>query len=291
MSARRSMASRLAPCPAAATIGHHAGVAQLVEHQLPKLRVVGSSPIARLSPPPERGLLPRRVSEDVYGKRVVEVEVKTADAARKLRDGNFESVWRALPDGSVQVARPRWGRVELFTVFPWRAPQLTEWSSRSTRKVLAEVCLIGSGVSIPVGVIGSIFVSESFGLLFLVTFIGFPLGLLLRWRSNVRPWLRERFGGDDDWAKMPWRIDVEPATGNQAISMSGLVADGGACGRYRIATDGWLELLTNGGKRSYRIDRLGNATEVLLPDARWLTDLELNPQNEWHEILTYDPTD
>ena len=27
---------------------HHAGVAQLVEHQLPKLRVVGSSPIARL---------------------------------------------------------------------------------------------------------------------------------------------------------------------------------------------------------------------------------------------------
>lgn len=26
---------------------HHAGVAQLVEHQLPKLRVVGSSPIAR----------------------------------------------------------------------------------------------------------------------------------------------------------------------------------------------------------------------------------------------------
>ena len=26
----------------------HAGVAQLVEHQLPKLRVVGSSPIARL---------------------------------------------------------------------------------------------------------------------------------------------------------------------------------------------------------------------------------------------------
>jgi hypothetical protein len=27
----------------------HAGVAQLVEHQLPKLRVVGSSPIARSS--------------------------------------------------------------------------------------------------------------------------------------------------------------------------------------------------------------------------------------------------
>ncbi len=27
--------------------GKHAGVAQLVEHQLPKLRVVGSSPIAR----------------------------------------------------------------------------------------------------------------------------------------------------------------------------------------------------------------------------------------------------
>ena len=30
---------------------HHAGVAQLVEHQLPKLRVVGSSPIARFSSP------------------------------------------------------------------------------------------------------------------------------------------------------------------------------------------------------------------------------------------------
>ena len=32
----------------------HAGVAQLVEHQLPKLRVVGSSPIARSQKAPLR---------------------------------------------------------------------------------------------------------------------------------------------------------------------------------------------------------------------------------------------
>ena len=40
-----------------ATIHAAAGVAQLVEHQLPKLRVVGSSPIARFTKKPREARL------------------------------------------------------------------------------------------------------------------------------------------------------------------------------------------------------------------------------------------
>ena len=47
----RSAASR----PEMARIQARAGVAQLVEHQLPKLRVASSSLVARLGSKPERG--------------------------------------------------------------------------------------------------------------------------------------------------------------------------------------------------------------------------------------------
>ena len=46
---------------------HHAGVAQLVEHQLPKLRVVGSSPIARSQKGPGNRAFP--ISVDALGGR------------------------------------------------------------------------------------------------------------------------------------------------------------------------------------------------------------------------------
>jgi hypothetical protein len=49
---RRYMLNR----PESVWLSHLAGVAQLVEHQLPKLRVAGSSPVARLEKAPESGL-------------------------------------------------------------------------------------------------------------------------------------------------------------------------------------------------------------------------------------------
>lgn len=228
------------------------------------------------------------MSEDAYGRRVVAVE--TANAARRLRDGNLESVWRALPDGSVQVARPRWGRVELYTVSPGAPPELTESSARSKRKTVAEVLFVGSAAALVVGVVGAMFVSTGFLMLAGLTFVTFPLALLLRWRSHVRPWVRAHFGADDDWAIVPWRINGEPATGNQAIAMSALVSANGNRGRYRNAADGAVELLTRRGT-AFRIDRLGNVSEAAGADWPWLSDRELEAQDEWHEILTYDPTD
>jgi hypothetical protein len=49
---------RLRPEPESGTVSHNADVAQLVEHQLPKLGVAGSSPVVRSKKGPGTGAFP-----------------------------------------------------------------------------------------------------------------------------------------------------------------------------------------------------------------------------------------
>jgi hypothetical protein len=230
------------------------------------------------------------------------VPVTAAEAALTLRDDDLEAVWRALPDGSVQVARPCRGRVELYEVPPDGVPRLVDASPRSSRKVAAELMQGVAGVGFIVAFLAT-WVYRPAAWAIGASLVLYVVSFLLRWRSHVRPWVRERFGSDDEWSKVPWLVDGRPPTGNQMIAMSGIVARHSGNGVYRTLSDDTAELLTRELTAEgflywvHRIDHLGNADEVnhfgdedeAAADAdRWLDDdRELSKQNEWHKIMTY----
>lgn len=202
------------------------------------------------------------MSGAAYGPPAKVVERSATDAAFKLatsgRDlvfnGRRDAVWRARSDGVVEVARAEWGRVELYEVHDDGTSRLVAASSRSASKVAASICAYGAGGSLVVGVLGVMFVSEGFAALAALPLVLFPLTFVLRWRSNVRSWIRVRFGSDDDWADVPWRIEGTPTTGNQAVALAGLGAV-----RYRVLDDGAVEVVVRGAKQVevLAVDRFG----------------------------------
>ena len=240
------------------------------------------------------------MSDDTYGSPAKLVERTATDAAFELvksgRDvvfnGRRDAVWRARRDGVVEVARAQWGRVELYEVQYDGTARFVAASGRSASKVAANICAVGAGCSLLVGVLGAIFVSEAFAAFFALMFVLFPLAFVFRWTSDVRSWIQGRFGSDDDWADMPWQIEGTPTTGNQAVELT-VLADGGGL-RYRVLDDGTLEVVVYAAKQIdvRAIDRLGVATITeTLPSKRFKLDSLRGADVTWHSVIPRDPSD
>ena len=207
-------------------------------------------------------------------------------------NGKRDAVWRVRGDGVIEVARGEWGRVELYEVHADDIPLLVATSGRSARKVAASICAFGAGGSLVVGVPAAMFVNEGFAALAALSFVLMPLSFVLRWTSQVRPWIRARFGTDDGWANVPWRIEGTPTTGNQAVALTTL-ADGGVL-HYRALDDGALEVVVYGSKEVevIAIDRVGVATvSETLPSKRFKLDRLRGADVTWHKVISVDPDD
>jgi hypothetical protein len=240
------------------------------------------------------------ISGGVYGSAAKVVERTATDAAFKLatsgRDlvfnGRRDAVWRARSDGVVEVARAEWGRVELYEVHDDGTSRLVAASSRSASKVAASICAYGAGGFLVVGVLGAMVVSEGFAALTALTFVLFPLTFVLRGRSNVRPWIRVRFGSDDDWANLPWEIEGTTTTGNQAVALAALANRGTV--RYRVLDDGALEVVVRGAKQVevLTVDCFGAVTVgEALPSKRFELNRLRGADVTWHAVIRTDPTD
>ena len=183
------------------------------------------------------------------------------------------------------------GRVELFEVLGDGTSTLVASSPRSTRALAATACGYACGVFLIVGVPGAMFVSDAFFVLVALTFLAGPLAFLLRWRSRVRPWVRDRFGSDGDWVGVPWRIEGAVTTGSQAIALSALAERSSVS--YRVVDDGALEVVVRRKEvEVHSIDRLGAATLIETRPNRRFELAELRgPEVTWHEVLMTDPSD
>ena len=235
--------------------------------------------------------------EDAYIARVA--ERAATDAAFKLAtkgpemvvNGRREEVWRARPDGVVELVRAHCGRVELLEVLGDGTSLLVATSPRSIRKIAMTICEYAAFVSFVVGCLGSIFApGGGFTVLLALALLLFPLSFLLGWKSRVRPWVRSRFGSDAGWANVPWKIHGGPTTGNQAIALSALA--GGSTLRYRVRDDGTLEVVSRGKQvEVLAVDRLGVATVTeILPSKRFKLD-DLREHNvTWYTVFGSDPS-
>lgn len=240
--------------------------------------------------------------DDIYASagKVVVVERAATDAAFKLvksgRDayhGRRDAVWRARRDGVVEVARGERGRVELYEVYNDGIAHLVAQSRRSVTKVAANLCGFAAVASVFVGVLGAIFVSEGFiALAVALMMVLSLLTLVLRWTSDVRPWLRAQFGSDGDWSQVPWKIEGTPTTGNQTLALTAIADDREV--RYRVVADGTLEAVIRVGKQVevLAIDRYGVATVTeTLPSKRFNLYRLRGADTNWHRVITLDPTD
>lgn len=237
------------------------------------------------------------MSGGAYGSPAKVVERTATDAAFKLAtsgsdvvfNGRRDAVWRARSDGVVELARAEWGRVELYEVHDDGTSRLVAASSRSVSKVAATICAYGAGGSLVVGVLGAMFVSEGFVALAALPLVLSPLTFVLRWRSTVRSWIRVRFGSDDDWADVPWRIEGTPTTGNQAVALAALGAV-----RYRVLNDGAVEVVVRGARQVevLAVDRFGAVTvSETLPSKRFELKRLRGADVTWHAVIRTDPSE
>ena len=120
--------------------------------------------------------------EDAYIARVA--ERAATDAAFKLAtkgpemvvNGRREEVWRARPDGVVELVRAHCGRVELLEVLGDGTSLLVATSPRSIRKIAMTICEYAAFVSFVVGCLGSIFApGGGFTVLLALALLLFPL--------------------------------------------------------------------------------------------------------------------
>jgi hypothetical protein len=240
-------------------------------------------------------------SASVHGSATKVVERAASDAAFQIvkagRDvvsnGRRDAVWRARPDGVVEVARGEWGRVELYEVHDDAIARLIATSPRSIAKVLSTLCAYASAIGLVVGVVGAMILGGGPVLaVAALPFILLPLSFLLRWKSNVRPWIRQRFGADDDWADVPWELEGDPPTGSQAIALTLLARTSTV--RYRVLEDSNLEVVVRAGKEMnvLSLDRAGDSTITeSLPAKRFKLEELRGEKVTWHKVVETDPTD
>ena len=228
----------------------------------------------------------------MYSRRYAETAAtETALALARgrfvTRDGRRDAVWRARDDGIVELVRGYANRVQLLEVSGDGTSRVVASSPRSMRKTIASVLEVAWLGAFVIG--GALFlVSTSFAPLLALTFVLAPLALLVRWRSDVRPWVRDHFGTDDDWAPVPWKLQGRPTTGNQVVALSRLVADRNDA-RYRVLDGGDVELATRGRHgQLIRVDRAGSVTAA--SDSKHKGRFDLPEEGVvWHRIYARDP--
>jgi hypothetical protein len=207
-------------------------------------------------------------------------------------NGRIDAIWRVRPDAVVELARPNHGRVELLEVYGDGTSAVVAASSRSLRRTAASACAYATGASLVVGVPAAMLTgSAAFSALAALSFLLFPLTFLLRGRSPVRPWVRARFGTDDDWADVPTGIHGEPETGSQVIALC--TAAHRSTLHYQVVEGGSLEAVKRGKQvEVLRIDRSGE-THVVETRPRRGFDLEKLRGTDvtWHEVVWVEPGD
>ncbi len=236
------------------------------------------------------------LGEDQFTARVS--TVAAADAARDLVGNSAKGIWRALPDGSIEVARPRRARVELYVAQPDGATQLIDASRRSVRRAVAEAGAVGCWGLAALSIVGLMFTDgkseDNFGVALVGAVALFVLFCLLGvGGARVRPWIRERCGTDADWTIVPRQVSrgFEPTSGNQLITAAAMAdAEGGSIW-VRKLDDGQVEVMTTRRKRAdyYVIDTAGTAALADSDSGKgWLTRA---PLEDWHVIRTDEPGD
>ena len=225
-------------------------------------------------------------------------ERAATDAALKLATGRFgtvgggkrDAVWRARDDGVVELARAHSSRVELFEVNSIGASHLVASSSESGRKRLAGLLEAAGIACFAVGFPLAFLVSMSFMALGVIVWPVLAIvAALVKGKSDVGLWVNERFGTDEGWAPVPWRIHGTPTTGSQVIALSALTGDRNKT-YYRVLPGGDLEVATHGRPGQLLIlDAFGEiTTSENRPKGVALSKLR-GPDAAWYRVYRSDP--
>ena len=230
-------------------------------------------------------------TESVFAPKPVSVAAAQAAAYRFGNSATKEVVWRAQPDGTLQVARRRRARVELYSVAADGTPELLEISRRSGR---ATAEYIGAYGGFAVG-FATFLVrggdAWGAGTAFLFVVAGWTLASRIGPGSLVRAWLRERFGTDADWVTVPGNAILGATdTGNQLVAIAGLADARGEEAVYRNLPDGTVEAATKGHHsiEIHAVDHRGGVALVDTLEARSLRKVSKlrGERAEWHRLTT-----
>jgi hypothetical protein len=165
--------------------------------------------------------------------------IAAADAARAIARGDTRALWRTTPDGGIEVAAPRRGRVELHVVH----------ADGSAELVKASRPFIHEGVPTPVAfaivLVGLLLQGRSW--LFLMgALILAAAGMVLRFvNEQVELRLREWAPGSDSaWTTVPYYADIRPRTATQLIAAAKIADEQGGAASVRHVDDGKIEVMT-----------------------------------------------
>jgi hypothetical protein len=222
------------------------------------------------------------------------VPIETAEAARALATKSpWNYAWRPLRDGSLEVAHIADRRVVLHRFRPGVAePELLAESARTSRLSAALMCsFVPAFVSLIL-----IFAVSPWFILVMLGFVGLlVLGVRLDEQPGLRPWVRERFGSDEDWATMPRVVGDLPATGNQLIALCAFADSHKDAVLYRPLVHGTVEVALErpGGYEIQVMDREGDlraarTVEIRRPSERKLRKAE-GDGPKWKTLMTDDP--
>ncbi len=235
-----------------------------------------------------------------YGFTARHATAAAATAARSLAHGDVTARWRVV-DEAIEVVRDSHGRVELYRVAPDGTYGLVDQSPRSVRRVGGEV-LGYAGFGVAAAAFLGLAVADEIGndaladAMKLTFFLIFPtlavIGLLTPSSERaVRRWIRQRFGTEDGWSRVPRRAELGTATGNQQVVASSLADEAGRDALARLRDDGTLEVATvwNGMRTLHYVDRAGRITHTEQQRRRERPSLVTG--SDWGDVRTDDPGD
>ena len=220
------------------------------------------------------------------------VDPATAAAARESTSEPWASRWRALPDGSLQVAREDDHRIALLV---FRAgSDRPELVAQSEQKSLLLRMLGGAWILAFFALFLVFAVSPWFAALLAVLIGVIAVGVVRDPGLTVEKFLVER-GAEASWTRMPRVVGEAPASGNQLIALCALAEEHKRHVCFRNLLRGTVEVAVprDRGYDVLWIDRAGvlrkaRSVERGGPSVRKLRKLE-GRDPDWHELRTDSP--
>jgi hypothetical protein len=231
---------------------------------------------------------------DEYQPSSATVPIAAVLGARDLASKEpWSYAWRALPDGSLEVAHIADRRNQLHILRPG-APGV-ELVARSDRQSGASRAL---GLCIYAALFSLVLIFW-IAWWFVLVVAGFAalgfLGSRLDARPPLRDWLRAREGSLDGWVRMPRVVGDLPATGNQLLALCALAESNKHVVVYRVLPRGTVEvaLKRDGGHRIEWIERSGARRTARSTEIRGLSKRQLRKHEgndpKWQELRTDAP--
>jgi hypothetical protein len=222
------------------------------------------------------------------------VPIAAVLGARELASKEpWNYAWRALPDGSLEVAHIADRRNQLHILRPGTpGAELVARSDRQSEASRAlELCIYAAFFSVVLIFWIAwwfVFVVAGFAAL------GF-LGSRLDVRPPLRDWLRARDGTLDGWVRMPRVIGDLPATGNQLLELCALAESNRNVIVYRVLPRGTVEVpLERDGVYAIEwVEQSGSRRHARATEIRGISKRQLRKHEgndpKWQDLRTDEP--